>query len=248
VFRISLAAAKNMSVPRNTAACDGDYRSDKDCVAGENVDDRMPMDGIDNDELGEDEEGPCRPRRTGVLKGAVICCSGFERAKKEDIKKLTTQLDGNYVDGKNLRAQKVTHLIAGATETVKYLDAMASKNIKVVRSEWLTDCAREMKIQDESDYRVSEFTFTVICTTGYEVAQRDKVKAFVQKFGGTYTHDMELSFPTSPTCTTHLIAATPTGAKFGAAAKYNDGPPLPLRPPLPPYPLQLGPHYHRPLS
>jgi hypothetical protein len=102
----------------------------------------------------------------------MICYSGHTRAKKEETKRETTNLGGKHVDGKDLKAQKaVTHLVSASADTAKYHHATASKDTKAVRSEWLADCAKEMAIQDGSDYRVSEFTSMVVCTAGYGMAQ-----------------------------------------------------------------------------
>ncbi len=111
----------------------------------------------------------------GILHGLVLCCTGFTREEKINIKVTTISLGGTFVDGVDLIALRVTHLLANTVDSEKYEHAVASRSIKVVRLDWLLDSKAQNKLLDERKYPFSEFSHVVICTTGYMVTERDTV-------------------------------------------------------------------------
>jgi topoisomerase (DNA) II binding protein 1 len=77
------------------------------------------------------------------MKKLEICVSGYTKDERKHIGDLVALMGGQFVV--TLKAKTTTHLICKEPSGDKYDSALA-RNIRVVRKEWLDECARRVRV------------------------------------------------------------------------------------------------------
>lgn len=89
------------------------------------------------------------------LDGFSLCCSGIPAADKAKIEKLAAEMGATY--SKTL-GPMCTHLICHEPIGKKYEFARSMKSMRVVKKEWVFQCAKEKLLVDEELYLLGQFT------------------------------------------------------------------------------------------
>jgi len=98
----------------------------------------------------------CTVANTNILKGMIICLTGFSADTKAELHRMVTKLGGRYT--RDLLTNQTTHLIAGRTDGEKFKYALKFKNIKIISQKWLESCHMKNKLLDTADFPISDNT------------------------------------------------------------------------------------------
>jgi hypothetical protein len=108
----------------------------------------------------------------------------------------------------------VTLLLAEASTSDKYKAAVSLQKT-IVRPSWVTDTFTQGVVVSSDAHRVHFLAGSYVCITGFSADDRAEIKTLVERYGGTYSPDLD-----SKLCT-HLLASVPQGKKYDHAIAHR---------------------------
>ncbi|EMC98086.1 hypothetical protein BAUCODRAFT_412588 [Baudoinia panamericana UAMH 10762] len=154
------------------------------------------------------------------LRGVVLCCTSLLQDVRTRLTHTATEL-GAVVELD--LTKNCTHLIVGSVSTPKYryvakdrpeVRVLCASWIEAVRQAWVEGGNVDLSLLEEK-HRLPAFFGLKICVTGFDnLEQRNLISDTVAEQGAEYHGDLTKNV-------THLIAATPSGAKYAAAKAWG---------------------------
>lgn len=147
-----------------------------------------------------------------ALSGQHICCSRLHTDVKTAIKTIVGAMGGTYQGD---LTNNVTHLVTKVTSSKKY-EAAIDHGKQTVSTDWVWECFKAGCRVPEENFRVGPMVGSVVCVTGLDAEERQRVEKLVEMYGGTYSRNLTLNV-------NFLVAkkANPNSAKFNFALENS---------------------------
>lgn len=161
------------------------------------------------------------PIHNTAMRGLVITTTGFERARKEELKSMVERMAGIYSADYHMG---ITHLVANEVGTKKYQVAV-DQEIPIMTGEWVSavwnavakDHTQHILATDERflSHACPVLYGMVVCVSQLDRATKLALQGIIEENGGTYSPLLEMSK------TSVLIVSAPEGDKYTHACKWR---------------------------
>ncbi|XP_044534834.1 DNA topoisomerase 2-binding protein 1-like [Gracilinanus agilis] len=154
-----------------------------------------------------------------IMADIIISCTSLDKAAKEEMHKYVQMMGGRFCRDLNVA---VTHLIAGAVGSKKYLVA-ASLGIPIMLPSWIKElwrksqenCMTQFSDINMEDFKCPLFFGCTICVSGLCTPEKRAIQQLTTDRGGRYMGHLKMK-----ECT-HLIVQEPRGEKYEYAKRWN---------------------------
>jgi NAD-dependent DNA ligase len=147
-----------------------------------------------------------------ILKGKVICFTGFSSDEDRELSSLVSSL-GGYVTPNLLKTTFC--LVCNKHGTTKY-EVASTYKIPCVTSLWLLDSKKANQLMNTADYQFKLFSCLIFSVSGINGHTRNKLIQTIEEYGGKYSSDL-VENPI-----THLICEIAAGEKYAYAMELGN--------------------------